>query len=86
MTSYLILAAAVATAVAAYWVARLRWEARPQVVRITCPRCGQKLRYGAGKEARTTTCPRCLGTCMLGGPGADRAPERDGRGTAQVRR
>jgi hypothetical protein len=69
MTVVLLLGAA--AAVAGYWIVRRRRDEPPREFRFCCPRCGQKIRYGAEGQARRIMYPRCLRVCTL--PGAKEA-------------
>jgi hypothetical protein len=60
-----LLVAVVAAALIVAMLARSWWGRRQQVYRCRCPRCGQKLRFGALPRGRTVTCPRCLRRCDL---------------------
>jgi hypothetical protein len=68
MVYLLMLGAAAVVALAGYAIFRARRDDRAEVCHFCCPKCGQRLRYGAGNQGRRVWCPRCLGRCTLPGP------------------
>ena len=58
----------------------------PEVHRAQCPRCDQKVRYGAGRAGRDITCPRCRRRWTLpGGSQPSRAAELHGHSLVRRR-